>query len=132
MQRRGSKNYKNDVLIDIVAKFLPNGELGWKTVAVAYQELSKEAVLRDHGDIKKHWIKKLCNDMKKPTGSTGEDNDRIARCIGIEKKIMDKTSSGILGLSSGDDDSSSDGGGGGGGTLNKLLWEKIFSMLLVP
>ncbi len=95
MQRRGSKNYKNDVLIDIVAKFLPNGELGWKTVAVAYQELLKEAVLRDHGDVKKHWIKKLCNDMKKPTGSTGEDNDRIARCIGIEKKIMDKTSSGI-------------------------------------
>ena len=79
MRRRGSKNYKNDVLIDIVAKFLPNGELGWKTVAVAYQEQSREEVLRDHADIKKHWIKKLCNEMKKPTGATGENNDRFAR-----------------------------------------------------
>ena len=90
MRRRGSKNYKNDVLIDIVAKFLPNGELGWKTVAVAYQEQSREEVLRDHADIKKHWIKKLCNEMKKPTGATGENNDRIARCIAIKKKYWIK------------------------------------------
>ncbi len=38
--------------------------------------------------------------MKKPTGRTGENNDRIHRCILIEKKIMKKTHSGILGLSS--------------------------------
>ena len=38
--------------------------------------------------------------MKKPTGRTGENNDRIHQCILIEKKIMKKTHSGILGLSS--------------------------------
>ena len=128
MRRRGSKNYKNDVLIDIVAKFLPNGELGWKTVAVAYQEQSREEVLRDHADIKKHWIKKLCNEMKKPTGATGENNDRIARCIAIEKKILDKTSSGILGLSSGDEDSSSNDGGGAGGDIESSFEDSIFDV----
>jgi hypothetical protein len=63
-------------------------------------------------DIKKHWFKKCYNEMKKPTGGTGENHDRIARCIAIEKKIMDKTSSGILGLSSDDDDSSLNEGRG--------------------
>jgi hypothetical protein len=38
--------------------------------------------------------------MKKPTGRTGENNDRIHQCILIKKKIMKKTHSGILGLSS--------------------------------
>jgi len=62
--------------------------------------------------------------MKKPTGSTGEDNDRIARCIEIKKK-MDKTSSGISGLSSGDEGSSLNGGGGGRGDFKSTLEESI-------
>jgi hypothetical protein len=33
-----SVNYKNKILIDIVADVLPNGEYGWQTVALAYQE----------------------------------------------------------------------------------------------
>lgn len=41
-RKKGSVNYKNDLLIDIVGKFLPNGEYGWQTVALAYQEMSKE------------------------------------------------------------------------------------------
>jgi hypothetical protein len=38
--------------------------------------------------------------MKKLTGKPGGPNDRIHRCISIEKKILDKTHSGMLGLSS--------------------------------
>jgi hypothetical protein len=34
----GAKNYKNDVLILIVAEILPNGKYGWEAVAIAYQE----------------------------------------------------------------------------------------------
>jgi hypothetical protein len=42
--------------------------------------------------------------MKKPTGRMGaDDKDRINRCIAIERRILDKTSSGILGASSEED-----------------------------
>ncbi len=46
-RRKGSVNYKNDLLIDILANILPNSEYGWQTVAIAYQEQSKENILRD-------------------------------------------------------------------------------------
>ena len=93
-------NYKNDVLIRVIGEILPNGEYGWQAVALAYQEETKEETARDTTDLKKHWIQKLCNNMKKPTGRTGENDDRVHRCMAIEKKFMKKTRSGILGLSS--------------------------------
>jgi hypothetical protein len=65
---------------------------------MAYQERAKEEALRDCKDVKKHWIKKLCNNMKKPTGWTGEDGNQINWCMAIEKKIMRKTHSGMLGF----------------------------------
>jgi hypothetical protein len=33
---KGSMNYKNKVLIKIINKLLPNGEVGWEAVATAY------------------------------------------------------------------------------------------------
>ncbi len=60
-------------------------------MATAYQKISKEEALQDTNDIKKHWIKNLCNNMKKPTGATGENGDRVNRCMKTEKKIMQKT-----------------------------------------
>jgi hypothetical protein len=42
--------------------------------------------------------------MKKPTGRTGENGDRICQCIVIKKNIMRKTHSGFLGVSSDEDD----------------------------
>jgi hypothetical protein len=56
--------------------------------------------LQDTTEVKKHWLKNLCNSMKKPTGWTGENGDRICQCIVIEKNIMRKTHSGFLGVSS--------------------------------
>ena len=124
----GAVNYKNNLLISIIKELLPNGEYGWQAVAAAYQEASKEDCVRDSTDVKKHWIKNLCNGMKKPTGSTGKNNDRVHRCIAIEKLILDKTNLGLLGLSSDDNDKGGDtptnnesvdaldeGGGGCGG-----------------
>jgi hypothetical protein len=40
------------LFIDVVADILPNGEYGWQTVALAYQEKSKEEVLHDLPDMK--------------------------------------------------------------------------------
>jgi hypothetical protein len=71
-RRKGAVNYKNDVLIKIVGEILPNGEYGWQAVANAYQVTAKEETVHDTTDLKKHWMRNLCNNMKKPTGRTGE------------------------------------------------------------
>jgi hypothetical protein len=123
-RRKGSVNYKIEVGIKVIGEILPNGEYGWQAVAIAYQSKAKEEALRDSDDLKKHWIRNLCNNMKKPTGRTGEKGDRIHRCIAIEKKIMDKTHSGMIGfsleednrilLSEGGDEQILDEFGGGG------------------
>jgi hypothetical protein len=36
-RKKGAVNYKNKVLINIVEEILPNGDLGWEAVAIAYQ-----------------------------------------------------------------------------------------------
>ena len=88
---KGAKNYKNDLLIPIVAEILPNGEFGWSAVALAYQEQAQEDDPRNTDDLKRHWIKNLCQNMKKPMGKPGKNSDHTHRCIAIECKIMEKT-----------------------------------------
>ncbi len=80
-RRKGSGNYKNEVLTKIVSDILPNGEYGWQAVTLAYLNEMKET-----DDMKKHWIKNLCNNMKKLMGRTAWNDDRVHRCMVIEKK----------------------------------------------
>jgi hypothetical protein len=54
VHRKGSVNYKNKILIQLISKILPNGEYGWQAVAMAYQERTKEEALHDCIDVKKH------------------------------------------------------------------------------
>jgi hypothetical protein len=96
-RRKGAVNYKNDVLKKIVGEILPNGGYGWQAVANAYQVTAKEETVRVMTDLKKLWMRNLCNNMKKPTGQTGENNDRINRCMAI-KKNYEKNSVGDDGL----------------------------------
>jgi hypothetical protein len=51
--RKRSVNYKNEVLIKVIGKILPNGEYGWQAVAIAYQSKAKEEALRDSNNLKK-------------------------------------------------------------------------------
>jgi hypothetical protein len=74
---KGSVNYKNKVLIKIINKLLPNGEVAWEAVCTAYFNQSKEEALRNTTNVRKHWIKNLCNNMQKPTGRTGDNGDLI-------------------------------------------------------
>ena len=97
-------NYRNEILINIVSNLLPNGEYAWQAIATAYQAESGEIDPRDTSDLKKHWHKVLCNGGKKPTGKPGANTDRIFRCIAIERQILDKTSSGMMGASSLEDE----------------------------
>jgi hypothetical protein len=100
---KGSVNYKNDLLISIINELFPNGEVAWEAVCTAYFNQLKEKALHNMVDMRKHWIKNLCNNMQKPMGRTGKNGDRIHRCMLIEKKIMKKTHSGMIGLSSDSD-----------------------------
>ena len=85
-------------------------------------------ILRDTDDLKRHWVKTLCNGMKKPTGGTGEKGERIHKCIHIERLILDKTHLGILGLSpDGEDVESKDGGSGSDTSLNNYSAEVVSS-----
>ena len=86
-RKKGTVNYKNEVLIKIISEIFPNGEYGWQAVANAYQEETKEETIHNTTDLRKHWIKNLCNNMKKPTGQMGENDDRIHWCMAIEKKL---------------------------------------------
>ena len=75
-----------------------------RLVALAYKEESGEKNLHSEDDLKKNWVRKLCNNMKNPTGRMGADaKDGINQCIAIERRILDKSSSGILGRSSEDE-----------------------------
>jgi hypothetical protein len=55
--RKGSANYKNEVLIQIIGELLPNSEYGWQAVAIAYHDQTMEEALCNLLDLKKHWIK---------------------------------------------------------------------------
>jgi hypothetical protein len=124
---KGSLNFKNKVLIQLIGELLPNGEYGWQAVATACQDRTKEEALRNSTDIKMCQIENLCNNMKRPMGWMGEDGDQIHQCIAIEKKIMKKTHSGLLGFSSdegsihSDRDTESTGRGGSQGGLYELI-----------
>jgi hypothetical protein len=52
--RKGTGNYKNDVLIKIVGEILPNGEYGWQVVAIEYQDATKEKSMHTTTNLKKH------------------------------------------------------------------------------
>ena len=69
---KGAVNYKNDLLINIISEILPNGDYEWQDVSFAYPEQSKEELPRKTDDLKRHWIKTICNKMKKkPMGKPG-------------------------------------------------------------
>jgi hypothetical protein len=73
----GAKNYKNDILIPIVAETLPNGAYDWEAMVLVYQDQTKEPTRHDTNDLKWHWICNLCQCIKKPVGKPAENNDRV-------------------------------------------------------
>ncbi len=58
-RRRGAKNYKNEIITNIIAGILSNGQYGWDQVAAAYMTAAKEENLRDGDNLKRHWVKTL-------------------------------------------------------------------------
>jgi hypothetical protein len=106
----GAINYQNNVLIAIVERLLPQGLEGWREVALEYQRQTGEAVLRRGEDVRENWVKKLCKNMKKPTGKPGDLLDRHFRCLAIERRIQDRANAAILGVRSAESSHRSDDG----------------------
>ncbi len=65
--------------MELLIPMLPNGEFGWSGVALDYQEQAREDDPRNTEDLKHHWVKNLCQNMKKPTGRLGKNSDHTHR-----------------------------------------------------
>ena len=104
-RKAGSQNYKKEVLLEVVATFLPQGSNSWEQVAAAYKEKSGEGEVRGKEDLRRHWGEKCCNKFKTPTDQTGAANEFIFRCQRVQDLIHKKNESSLLGAGS---DSSSD------------------------
>jgi hypothetical protein len=105
---KGKVNYKVATLIEVVEEKLPNGAPGWREVAALYQNRSRELILRDYEDVKRHWVEKCCNSFKNPTGDPGDPKrDMILKCQKIQGKIMAKTAY-SMGIASGEEEGDAD------------------------
>ncbi len=106
----GVPNYCNDLIIDIVKQLLPQGIEAWRNVALLYQNTSNKRDLCRRGGIHDNWVRKLCNNFKKPTGKPGDNLGQIFCCLEIEHRIQRKANAAILGAISGELDHGNDQG----------------------
>ncbi len=82
----------------------------WREVALEYQRESHETILCRGEDVRDTWVKKLCKNMKKPTGKPGVLLDRHFRCLAIERRIQDRANAAILGIDSAESNRRDDDG----------------------
>ncbi len=73
----GVPNYRNEILIEIIKRHLPQGLEAWREVALAYQRETNEPTLCRGEGLCDNWNKRLCNRMQKPTGKPGALTERI-------------------------------------------------------
>jgi hypothetical protein len=73
-----------------------------------YQNALNKRDLRRGEDIRDNWVRKLCNNFKKPTGRPGNNLDQIYHCLEIERQIQRKANAAILGATSGESDDDND------------------------
>jgi hypothetical protein len=77
---------------------LPEGLEERRQVTAEYQRESGKTTLCRGEDLQENWNKKLCNCMQKPTGKPSALQDRIFRCIDIERRIQAEANAAILGV----------------------------------
>ena len=57
----GVPNYRNNILINVVEEYLPQGLEAWRGVTLAYRQESMESTLRRGEDLRDNWNRNLCN-----------------------------------------------------------------------
>ncbi|KAL7482784.1 LOW QUALITY PROTEIN: hypothetical protein ACHAW6_008448 [Cyclotella cf. meneghiniana] len=93
----GAKNYKKGVLLEVVKEVLPTRAYEWNKLLTC---IKRDPELHNKDDIKCHWVEKLCNKFKKPSGSAGGAHDFVLVCQRVQAKIHKKCESTLMGAHS--------------------------------
>ena len=104
---KGAKSYKNPLLLNLIEAIKPSGQLGWLEVGTRYKAASGEEELRDWQDIRRHFLEKLCDNHRAPTGSSGPAN-LTRRAQEVYAAIENHNSAGAYGGNSSDSEDSYD------------------------
>ena len=89
--------------------YKPRDMVLWGTVAEQYRVQCGELKQRETSSLKKHFIHKMCNGMKKPTGSSGID-DFTAKCQTLNRALFSIEEANTFGDSEDEDEFSRLGG----------------------
>lgn len=95
-RKQGKPNYSRDIALKAITAIEPVNINDWQAVANTYKDLSKESELRDPSDMKRYFYEKLCNKLKKPTGSSAPDPN-VSRAQSVYRRILDKSAAGTFG-----------------------------------
>jgi hypothetical protein len=95
-RRSGFPNYKREILLNIINDILPVGQEHWKEVANRYKVAASENCVRDSVDLKRHFLEKLCDRNKKPTG-VSSPKPEIQRVQKIYRRILQRENSCSIG-----------------------------------
>ena len=106
-KRQGVVRYNKKILLDEIRKFKPISRLEWESVAINYQKLTGEKVIREVDDIKRQFITKMCDNNKKPTGKAAPKAS-VEAAQKVYRKMLEKSGAGNYGGSDDYDDDDSD------------------------
>jgi len=82
----GAKTYNKKTLYKLVKQFKPTNMVLWGIIAEQYRVACGELEARPAAVIKKFFVTKMCNSMRKPTGSSGID-DMTAKSQSLQRPL---------------------------------------------
>jgi hypothetical protein len=88
-RQSGAKTYNKTTLLKLIKRYKPTNSVLWGTVAEQYRVECGEIEARPSLTIKKFFIQKMCNNLRKPTGSSGVD-DITAQSQAIFREMLDE------------------------------------------
>ena len=85
-RQAGAKTYNKQTVFKLISQLKPTNMVLWGTVAEQYRIACGELEARQASVFKKFFIQKMCNSMRKPTGSSGID-DFTAKCQALNRSL---------------------------------------------
>ena len=82
----GAKTYNKKTLYMLVKQYTPSNMVLWGIIAEQYRVTCGELEARPAAVIKKFFVMKMCNSMRKPTVSSGID-DMTAKCQSLQRSL---------------------------------------------
>ncbi len=103
-RKRGARNVNKEILLTIISNELPVSAGAWEIVANRYSVLSGDTTPRTGLEMKRYFAKKMCDSMKKPTGSSYKSKG-VEEAQVVYDKILAKSECGEFGIASADEKS---------------------------